>query len=82
LELAYSFRGSVNYHNGRIYGRLQADMVLEELRSLHFDLKAARKRLSPAGSWRRLCIILARLEHVYETSKPPLHRDTLLPIRP
>ena len=43
-------------------------MVLEELRVLHLDPKAARK------------LSLARLEHIYETSKPtpsvthPLHQ--------
>jgi hypothetical protein len=29
---------------------MQADMMLEELRVLHLDLKAARKRLSSADS--------------------------------
>jgi hypothetical protein len=29
---------------------MQADMVLEELRVLHLDPKAARRRLSSAGS--------------------------------
>ena len=43
--LAYSFRGSVYYHHGRKHGSMQADMVLEkELRVLHLDLKAARKK--------------------------------------
>jgi hypothetical protein len=45
LGLAYSFRGSVHYHQGRKHGSLQADMVLEELRVLQLDLKAARRRL-------------------------------------
>jgi hypothetical protein len=46
LELAYSFRGSVHYHHGRKHGGTQADMVLEELRVLHLDPKAARKMVS------------------------------------
>lgn len=46
MELAYSFRGSVNYHHGRKYGTVQADLVLEEPRVLHLELKAARRRLS------------------------------------
>jgi hypothetical protein len=29
LGLAYSFRGSVHYHHGGKYGRVQADMVLK-----------------------------------------------------
>ena len=51
MGLAYSFRGSVHYHHGKKHGSQQADMVLEkELRVLHFDPKAARRRLSYAGS--------------------------------
>jgi hypothetical protein len=38
LGLAYSFRGSVPYHQGRKHGSMQADMVLEELRGLQLDL--------------------------------------------
>ena len=45
---AYSFRGSVHYHHGGKHGNMQADMVLEELRVLHLDLKAAR-RLASTG---------------------------------
>jgi hypothetical protein len=34
-------------HHGRKHGSLQADVVLEkELRVLHLDLQAARRRLS------------------------------------
>jgi hypothetical protein len=40
LELAYSFRRSVYYHNSGKHGSAQADMVLEELRALHLDPKA------------------------------------------
>ena len=49
MGLAYSFRGLV-YHYGKKHGSVQADMVLEEPRVLHFDLKAARRRLSSAGN--------------------------------
>lgn len=45
----------------RKHDRVQADMVLEEPGVLHLDQKAARSRLT-----------LARLEHIYETSKPTL----------
>jgi hypothetical protein len=48
LGLAYSFRGSVHCHGGK-HGNVQADMVLEELRVLHLDPKAARRRLCSAG---------------------------------
>ena len=45
LRLAYSFRSSAHYHQGRKHGSVQEDMVLEkELRILHLDLKAARKK--------------------------------------
>jgi hypothetical protein len=40
--MAYSFRGSVHYSNGRKHDSLQADMVLEESRVLHLDPKAAK----------------------------------------
>ena len=43
MGLAYRFRGSVHYHHGRKHGSLQGDIVLEEPRVLHVDLKAARK---------------------------------------
>jgi hypothetical protein len=46
LGLAYSFRDSIHYHHGRKHGSTQADMVLEELRALHLDPKAARRTLS------------------------------------
>jgi hypothetical protein len=45
--LSYSFKGSVHYHHSRKHGSVQAGVVLNELRVLHLDLKAARKRLSP-----------------------------------
>ena len=46
LGLAYSFRGAVYYHHDREHDSIQADMMLEELRILHLQLKVARKRLS------------------------------------
>ena len=45
LERAYSFRGLVHYSHSMKHGSLQADMVLEESRGLHLDLKADRGRL-------------------------------------
>jgi hypothetical protein len=43
LWLAYSVRGLVHYHHGGKHGSVQADMMLEELRVLLLDLKAARR---------------------------------------
>jgi hypothetical protein len=43
--LTYSSRGSVHYYHGRDQGSMQADMMLEKLRGLNIDLKAARRRL-------------------------------------
>jgi len=40
------FRGSVHYRHNRKHGGIQAGMVLEELRVLHLDLKAKRRRLT------------------------------------
>ena len=57
-------------------------MVLEELRVLHLDPKAARRRLISTGSQEEGLIPLARLEHIYVTSKPHLHSDTLPLIGP
>jgi len=42
---------------GRKYGSLQADMVLEEPRVLHHDLKAARRRPSSAGRQKESLIL-------------------------
>ena len=40
----------VHYHHGGKHGSMQADMVLEkELRVLHLDLKATRRRLTKAA---------------------------------
>jgi hypothetical protein len=46
LGLAYRFRSSVHYHQGRKQGSIQADVELEELRVLHLHPKEARRRLS------------------------------------
>ena len=46
LGLAYRFRGSVHYHQGRKNGSIQADMKLEEPKVLHRVPKADRGRLS------------------------------------
>jgi hypothetical protein len=46
LRLAYSFRGSIHYHQGRKHGSIQADMVQEELRVLYLHLKAASRILA------------------------------------
>jgi hypothetical protein len=47
LGLAYKFRGSVHFHQGRKHGSDQAGMALEkELRVLHLVLKANRRRLT------------------------------------
>jgi hypothetical protein len=52
LGLAYRFRGSVHYHQGRKYGSIQAGMVQEELKLLPLVPKAARRRLaSSPGGW-------------------------------
>jgi hypothetical protein len=45
LGLAYGSRGSAHYHHGRKYDSMQVDMVLEELRVLHLDPKAAKRGL-------------------------------------
>ena len=48
---ALQFRGSVHYHHDGKYGSMQADMVLEkELRVVHLDPKAARRKLTSADS--------------------------------
>jgi hypothetical protein len=65
LGLAYRFRGSVRCHQGGKHGSIQADVVQEkELRVLHLDLKAVKRRLT-----------LARLDHRSETSKPTPYSD-------
>ena len=40
MGLPYSFRDLDRYHHGRKHGRVQADMVLEELRVLPLDPQA------------------------------------------
>jgi hypothetical protein len=56
--LTYSFRGSVRYHHGGKHSSIQADLVLEDLKVLHLDPKAAKKRLSSAGSQKVVSSIL------------------------
>lgn len=46
MNLACSFRGPVHDHHGGKHDSFLADMELEELKVLHLDLKAARRRLS------------------------------------
>ena len=65
MGLAYSFRGLVLYCHGKKHDSMQADEVQEkELRVLHLDLKAVKRRLT-----------LARLDHRSETSKPTPYSD-------
>ena len=46
MGLAYSFRSLIHYYHSKKHGSVQADMMLEkELRVLHLDRKAARRRL-------------------------------------
>jgi hypothetical protein len=46
LSLIHSFRGSIHYHHGRKHESVQVDMVLEELRVLHFNPHAAEDYVS------------------------------------
>jgi hypothetical protein len=48
LWLVYSFRGSVPYHHGGKHDNVKADEVLEDLRVLHLDPKAGRRKLGSA----------------------------------
>jgi hypothetical protein len=54
LGLAYSFRGLVHYDQGGKIGGIQSDLVLEELRVLHLDPKAAKGDCPPQAGRRRL----------------------------
>jgi hypothetical protein len=67
LGLAYRFRDSDHYHQGRKHGSIQAGMVQEELRVLRLHLRANKKRLIS----RELGMIL----------KAHLHSDILPPTR-
>jgi hypothetical protein len=49
LWLAYNFRGSIHHLYDKKHVSIQANLVLEQLRVLHFNLKAARTRLSSTG---------------------------------
>jgi hypothetical protein len=58
---------------------MQADLVLEELRVPYLDLKAAKKKVSSAGSQEET------LDHAALLStgpQIPLHSHTLPPTRP
>jgi hypothetical protein len=74
LGLGYRFRGSLHYHQGRKYGSIQADMVLEKkLRFLHLDLKNVSQ-----ATRRRVSSILGR-----ELQSPPTpHSDAIPSTRP
>lgn len=56
MGLVSSYRDLLHYHRSGKHGRVQVDMVLEELGVLHFDLKAFRRRLT-----------LAKLEDICES---------------
>lgn len=43
--MAYSFGGSVHCYHGGKHGIRQTDMLLELLRDLHLDPKAAKRKL-------------------------------------
>jgi hypothetical protein len=46
LGLAYRFRGSVSYLQGRKHGSIQAGLALEEKTVVHLHLKTNRGRLA------------------------------------
>jgi hypothetical protein len=76
-----SFRGLVHYH-GRKHGSLQANVELEkELRVLHLDPKAARRRLASTGSQNALSPALGR-PGVLGALKAHLQNDVLHSTRP
>jgi hypothetical protein len=62
LGLACSFSDLVHYHHGGKTGSMQADMVLEEQRVLHLDLKATEGGC--VAHW-------VELEHRRPQSQPP-----------
>ena len=45
IKAGLQVKGSVHYHHGRNHGSVQEDMVLEELKVLHLDVKEVRRRL-------------------------------------
>jgi hypothetical protein len=63
---------------------MQADMVLEEPRLLHLDLKAARKRLSSKRQPGRNCLPKGSQEEALFITGQSLRigSDTLPPTRP
>jgi hypothetical protein len=66
-----------------MHGPTRADLVLEEPRAVHLNLKAARRRLSLQAARKKVWITLAKLEcecvRACITLKPRLHNDTLTP---
>jgi hypothetical protein len=44
--MAYRFRSLVHYHHGGKHSSIQVDVLLEEIKVLYLDLKAARKSVS------------------------------------
>jgi hypothetical protein len=77
IGLAYRFRGSVHYHHGRKHGSIQADMVLEEeLRVLHLDPKAVRRRLSHGQLGGGFLLQWVEPENKEKTSKTHPHNNT------
>jgi hypothetical protein len=64
------FRSLVHYHHDGKHSSRQADVVLEELRVLHFDLQVAEGNCMTRGSL-----------SIYNLKAHP-HSDTLPPTRP
>jgi hypothetical protein len=56
-------------------------MGLAEPRVLHLDLKAAASGDFLPQAAGGDCLTLARLENIYDTSKPHLHSDAITPRR-
>ena len=90
MGLAYSFRGSIHYRHGGNIGSIQVvDMVLEkELRVLHDNMKAARRRLSSVGFQEETGILhwveLKPRRHQSPRSHlhTPSYKETPTPTRP
>ena len=57
------FRSSIHYHQGGNHGSIETDMVLEELRVLHLDCKAARRRLASSLAKRRVLKSTPTVKH-------------------
>jgi hypothetical protein len=82
LWLAYSFRGSVQYHHGGNHGSMQADIVLKELRVLHLYLKAARGDFLLQAARRRVFPLALNRALTLGAPKACLPSDILPPTRP